>query len=85
MRRLRKVIKRWPVAYWFHSGTSHISLGFHIDWYQPNIEIHLPFGFFRIGWSTLEVPYTQEELASFKSYGYDGREKALMKEPQPKP
>ncbi len=29
---------------------SCISIGFHIDFYCPNIEIHLPFGFIRIGW-----------------------------------
>jgi hypothetical protein len=28
---------------------SHISLGFHIDLSSPNIEIHIPSGFIRIG------------------------------------
>ena len=75
MKRLRKVIRRDFVAYWFHSGSSHISLGFHLDWYSPNIEIHLPFGFFRIGWARLEEPWTIEELDANnrKVFGYDSR------------
>lgn len=37
------------VAYYYFVGWSHISLGFHICLAKPNIEIHLPFGFVRIG------------------------------------
>lgn len=29
---------------------THISLGIHLDYSKPNIEIHLPFCFLRIGW-----------------------------------
>jgi hypothetical protein len=38
------------VCYFHHTGFHHISLGFHFDFRSPNIEVHLPFGFIRIGW-----------------------------------
>lgn len=44
------VYKRTFVAYFFLVGWDCISLGFHISFANPNIEIHLPFGFIRIGW-----------------------------------
>ena len=37
-------------AYWWFVGWWDISFGFHVSLSSPNIEIHLPFGFFRIGW-----------------------------------
>ena len=39
------------VYYWF-VGWDCWSLGAHICFGAPNIEIHLPFGFIRIGWHT---------------------------------
>jgi hypothetical protein len=51
----------WPrmtdrefVAYFHFVSFSHLSLGFHLDIVSPNIEIHLPFGFVRIGWVGIE-------------------------------
>lgn len=44
--------------YWHFVGWSCISLGFHVDFSSPNIEIHLPFGFFRYGFIKL---YSQEK------------------------
>jgi hypothetical protein len=40
------------VAYFFHTGWGHFSLGFHVSLSEPNVEIHLPFGFLRLGWET---------------------------------
>lgn len=40
--------RKW-VCYFWRSGWTHISLGLHLDWGAPNIEIHVPFGFIRIG------------------------------------
>lgn len=37
-------------CYWWFVGWDAISFGFHVGLARPNIEIHLPFGFFRIGW-----------------------------------
>lgn len=34
--------------YWL--GLDHWSLGLHVHWLSPNIEVHLPFCFFRFGW-----------------------------------
>ena len=38
---------RW-CAYWWFVGWDCFSLGLHFS-LRPNIEIHLPFGFIRIG------------------------------------
>lgn len=40
------------VAYYYFISWWHWSLGFHFYPVSPNIEIHLPFGFIRIGWLT---------------------------------
>ena len=37
------------ICYFFFVGWWCISLGFHVDLESPNIEIHVPFGFVRIG------------------------------------
>ena len=43
---------RYFVAYyWFVGWWTPINIGFHLDFHSPNIEIHLPFGFIRIGWA----------------------------------
>lgn len=54
------------VAYWFFVSWSAISFGVHVDFMCPNLEIHLPFGFFRIGWQGV---YTQTKSAKLKSFG----------------
>ena len=41
--------KRQFVAYFYFVGWSNISAGISISLYQPNVEIHIPFGFFRMG------------------------------------
>jgi hypothetical protein len=46
----KSIVKRDPCFYWHFVDWTCISFGFHVDFYQPNIEIHLPFGFFRFGW-----------------------------------
>ena len=40
---------REPIAYFFFVGWWAISLGLHISVRDPNVEIHLPFGFIRLG------------------------------------
>lgn len=42
--------KKIFVFYYFFVSWYCISLGFHIDLENPNLEIHLPFGFIKIGW-----------------------------------
>ncbi len=38
------------VAYFWFVGWDCISLGLHVCPTGPHIEIHVPFGFFKIGW-----------------------------------
>ena len=42
-------VRRVFVFYYYFQSWNYISFGFHIDIATPNIEIHLPFGFIRIG------------------------------------
>jgi hypothetical protein len=42
--------KRKFVFYFWFIRFSLFSLGISIDVKSPNLEIHIPFGFFRIGW-----------------------------------
>jgi len=42
--------KKRFVAYFYFVGWDCISLGLHVCARLPNAEIHLPFGFVRIGW-----------------------------------
>ncbi|MGY3482324.1 hypothetical protein ACVW1C_000207 [Bradyrhizobium sp. USDA 4011] len=37
------------ICYFWRTGWDHFSFGLHICFGAPNIEIHLPFGFLRIG------------------------------------
>lgn len=46
----KTIVKREPCFYWHFVDWTCISCGFHVDFFQPNFEIHLPFGFFRFGW-----------------------------------
>lgn len=48
--------RKFVMHYWF-VGWDCISLGAHVSLRDPNIEIHLPFGFIRVGWE-LETPRT---------------------------
>lgn len=43
--RKRFVCYFWPTSWW------HLSLGIHVSLDNPNIEVHLPFGFIRVGWA----------------------------------
>jgi hypothetical protein len=42
--------KRHFTAHFWFVGWDCISLGLHICLSKPNIEVHIPFGFFKIGW-----------------------------------
>ena len=42
---------RWIIYYYFIQW-SHVSLGLHVDFSVPNVEVHLPFGFIRVGRKT---------------------------------
>ena len=59
--------RKW-VAYFFLSSLHEVSLGFHIDLRTLNIEIHLPFGFLRVG-RAYETLNPNDFIS--KKYGYD--------------
>ena len=40
------------VAYWWFVGWDCLSFGIHLCLDGPHMEIHLPFGFLRIGWKS---------------------------------
>ena len=42
--------RRQFIAYFYFVGWDCISLGLHVCLGLPNIEIHIPFGFVRVGW-----------------------------------
>lgn len=53
--------KKWVCFFWF-VGWDCISFGFHFCMSAPNIEIHLPFGFIRVG--------INKNTASLYEYGW---------------
>jgi len=59
-----KIINKQFVCYLHFVGFNNINFGISLDWLSPNLEIHLPFCFLRIGWQgiTLDATY-------LKSYG----------------
>lgn len=70
MKRYRVYGWEWDrfVLYWYHLGAEHLSLGITIWWRGPNIEIHLPGGFLRVGvpseWR--EHRWTAKQLRNFR-------------------
>ena len=44
------------IFYFYFVGWSCISLGIHVDLSLPNLEVHLPFGFIRIGYDNNDIP-----------------------------
>ena len=55
-----KIFDRQFVYYFHFTGWTDISLGISISFLLPNIEFHVPFGFFRIGWDGVKL-YEEEE------------------------
>lgn len=63
------------VAYFYCNGCD-LNLGVSIHFAEPNVEIHLPCGFLRIGWVSFE-PF--EDIGSqlgnrflYRTFGYRG-------------
>jgi len=60
-------LNKWVCYYCFNSFY-YFSLGFHFSFIDPNLEIHMPFGFIRIG----RVPTVIDaDKVCAKIYGYD--------------
>lgn len=64
MRWFSKMYHRRFVCYVHVLGVEHISFGIHIHLTSPNIELHLPFCFIRIGWQGVYM-----HSATIKSIG----------------
>jgi hypothetical protein len=57
------------ICYFHYLGWWSWSLGIHLDPHTPNIEIHIPFGFLRVGRErTWEK--SLEDRTSIKTIGY---------------
>jgi hypothetical protein len=56
---------------WFHFiGWNHLSLGLHLDVSKPNIELHVPFGFFRVGWSEYYPGRIVYSSGPYRTFGF---------------
>ena len=56
------------VIYFHFIGWWAISAGLHVDIKSPNLEIHLPFGFLRIGWKFSDSDWAKSHWGVFR-YG----------------
>ena len=64
-------LRRSFICYFYFGGWDNFSLGINLNVVQPNIEIHLPFGFIRLGWVlTDDVPAMNEHQCSWRRFGY---------------
>lgn len=62
------------VCYFYHTTWAWISLGLHLDFRSPNIEFHVPFGFFRLGWVKPVRIKTRQQVHN-AIFGYEGQPK----------
>lgn len=64
---MSKLIDRYFVAYFHFLGWYYVQLGFHVDFEGPSIELHIPFGFIRVGWRGFRADYPEWKD---KTWGY---------------
>ena len=60
---MAKLLKR-KFVYYIHFTPVNINFGISIDFISPNIEIHLPFCFLKIGWQGIWF-YREKEKRTF--------------------
>jgi hypothetical protein len=68
-----RAMKKNFVCYYHFVGWDCISFGGHICIGMPNIELHLPFGFIRIGWVRAfgsKARVCVRRIGNCASYGY---------------
>lgn len=51
-----RITDRQFVCHLHWNGLAHWSLGVHVHLLSPNVELHFPGGFIRIGWQGSYVP-----------------------------
>ena len=69
-----RLAKRF-VAMFHFVDWSCIGFGVHVCFAEPNIEIHLPFGFVRVGWQTISLDFVygiDDDCALPRTFGLDG-------------
>lgn len=64
--------KKFVCYFWF-IDFNNISFGLHIHTGLPNIEIHLPFGFIRIGYESTVLKDVDCSGFKYKAYGWGYR------------
>jgi hypothetical protein len=65
LKKYYKNSKRKPVFIIHFHGLDNISLGISINFLKPNIEIHLPFWFIKIGWNVFPENLTMEDCRAY--------------------
>lgn len=68
--------RRQFVAYFYFVGWDCINLGVSVCVSLPNIEIHLPFGFLRVGFAKVYLPKAYAELSGLdhRTFGLGERD-----------
>lgn len=66
--------RRFCAFFWF-VGWDCISLGAHVSLMCPNIELHVPFGFFKLGWDYHypDTIYLNAKETNERVFGWGGR------------
>lgn len=62
------------VCYFYHTSWAHFGLGLHLDFRSPNVELHVPFGFFRLGW-VKPIRIKTMRKAESHVFGYEAKPK----------
>jgi len=63
-----RIVDRKFVCYFHFVSWWDISFGVSIDLVSPHLDIHLPFGFIRVGWSGIWLERMTDHV---RSYGWD--------------
>lgn len=68
MKHISTKLNREFVCFLHYIGLDNISFGISLNWHCPNIEIHLPFCFIKIGW---QATYSwQEREDTVRTFGW---------------
>jgi hypothetical protein len=62
------------VCYFYFVSWKCLSVGVSVCLKPLNVELHLPFGFIRVGWDKLSTePFINQEQISWRTFGYTPR------------
>jgi hypothetical protein len=61
-------------AFYHVTGWYPINFGINVDFQKPNMEIHIPFGFIRIGWDNMPRRFKDDDFEDnkfmYKTFGF---------------